>query len=119
MTDINNKDNIDNETQEVTKLYRYDTRRYGTLDPDTDICTSSNTKLELQEFTINRYTPGGYWVLNGYRWISKHGKKRYAYPTKKEALTSFKARKNRQIQLLTAQLEEAKAGLADANKIVE
>jgi hypothetical protein len=45
------------------------------------------------------------------RWVSKVAKKRYAYPLKSEALTNFKARKRRQIEILQAQLNQARTAL--------
>ena len=35
-------------------------------------------------------------------------RKRFAYPTKEEALVAFKARKNRQLKILTGQVEQVK-----------
>ena len=35
-------------------------------------------------------------------------KKRFAYPTKEEALVAFKARKRRQLKILTGQVEQVK-----------
>jgi len=62
-------------------------------------------------------TPKGYWI--GYMdyndkptcWVSKTAKKRYAYPTKQEAWDSFKARKARQVNILTKKLDIAKQAL--------
>jgi hypothetical protein len=45
------------------------------------------------------------------RWVSKTSRKRFAYPTLKEALHNFRARKNRQISILTHRLERAKTAL--------
>jgi hypothetical protein len=66
------------------------------------------THIELSLYVLFRETPCGYWIIPKWansdhtkekykRWISKDSKKRFAYPTKEEALQSFKFRKQRQI----------------------
>ena len=83
------------------KFYRYDIDYYS---PDPEVC--------LKEFVSEKETPKGYWIrplVGGYfgireKWIPKVSRKRYAYPTKEEALESFILRKKRQIQYLKNQL---------------
>jgi len=75
-----------------------------------------NNPVILKVFKVIKETPCGYWIKLFYRgndkkWVSKTTKKRYAYPTKQEALTSFKARKRRQIEILNSQLIRAKSAL--------
>lgn len=89
------------------KLYRYDAYR-----------ASNSVKLRLRTFTVLRETPKGYWVIEYpslpeinekyKRWVSKTGRKRLCYPTKEEAMTSFKCRKVRQLSILTAQIKDVK-----------
>ena len=71
--------------------------------------------LYLYTFSLIKETPSGYWITNnkldGKSWISKHSRKRFAYPTKEEALESFKARKRRQIKIVSAQLRSAERNL--------
>ena len=102
-------------TEEI-KLYRYETY---------DISIRGN--LTPSEFIVIKETPKGYWFVPDYvfnfymdqewvvstsrRWTSKVAKRRYAYPSEKEALGSFIARKNRQILLLEEQLMRAKDSL--------
>lgn len=50
---------------------------------------------------------------------SKTAIHRFAYPTKHEALFSFCRRKEKQIEILTFQLERAKDGLAKSQKMLE
>lgn len=84
------------------KFYRYDTTYYA-----------DGPELRLSEFNLYSETPKGYWIGWGHpeglhsdkRWVSKTGKKRYAYPTKAEALHSFIYRKKREIKILKARLE--------------
>jgi hypothetical protein len=73
-------------------------------------------KVHTRKFKVIKETPCGYWIKLFYsgddkKWVSKVARKRYAYPYKHEALTSFKARKKRQIEILQAQLSQARTAL--------
>jgi hypothetical protein len=64
------------------------------------------------EFILDKETPKGYWIVpfpyGGKRkWISKTAKKRYAYPTKSEALGSLLRRKLREISLCKQKIIDA------------
>ena len=70
----------------------------------------------------------GYWIGYGNpgdgfhsdsRWVAKSGKKRYAYPTKKEALTSFFKRKKQQVRILGNKLRSAETALRNAEKMLK
>lgn len=86
-------------------------------------------KVKIVEYTYSliKETPKGYWITNnsllfkninfGKRWISKTAKKRYAYPTKEEAINGFIARKNRQVTILSRKLEQAKQALNETKKM--
>jgi len=105
------------------KFYRYDQINY-----------EYEAEVKLNEYALLKETPCGYWILSdpiyyhviskpmfadgNKRWISKTARKRFAYPTKAEALNSFKIRKERQIGILSGQLENAKEALQKANDIV-
>lgn len=74
-------------------------------------------QLSEREFQLLKETPCGWWI--GYPlgsitplgpdkwWVSKTTRKRFAYPTRKEALENFIARKRRQVAILNYQLERA------------
>lgn len=56
-----------------------------------------------------RETPKGYWIKysweeKGKKWVSKTTTKRYAYPCRKQAWEGFKARKKRQLEIVTHQI---------------
>lgn len=95
----------------ITVLYRFDG---GMID----------NRLEVVEFQVLRETPKGYWInlaYGGYmmkseKWVSKISRKRFAYPTKDEALDSFIARKKKQIQILKYQLGKAQDYYKQANR---
>jgi hypothetical protein len=76
---------------------------------------SYGTKLELwtYEFPVLSLTPKGVWidVYGTKRFILSMAKKKWACPSKKDALTSFIARKKRQRAILRAHLKEAEEAL--------
>ena len=106
------------------KFYRYDNVTYSVIvDVDADLYASSGPKLVLYEYTLHSETPKGYWigVFGGKdKWVSKTSRKRYAYPTKEEALEAFLKRKERQISILKGQLATAETAhrLAENEKHV-
>lgn len=99
------------------KFYQYDTSTWEYY-----------PKITLTEFESVKETPCGYWIIRANlphwiqlpkkRWISKTSRKRFAYPTKQEALTSFIMRKKRQIQILDIQLDSAKSALSKAENMI-
>lgn len=84
------------------------------------------TELQLVEFDLVKETPCGYWIKQSSwlfydlpnKWVSKTGRKRYAYPTKEEALKSFFFKKKRQIKILQTQLDFAKNDLKIAESMM-
>jgi hypothetical protein len=93
------------------KLYRYEDQTRSSLGDEDGYGAFSRTEILLRSFLVEKETPCGYWIPYK-KWVSKTARRRYAYPTKEEAWGSFKARKKRQILILTFQLNRAKA--ADA-----
>jgi len=69
--------------------------------------------IEDEVFYLEKETPCGYWIVDGFstfrKWVSKTTRKRYAYPTREEALNSLYYRKKRQVIILEAQLKLAKS----------
>lgn len=75
-------------------------------------------RLNIEEYRITKHTPEGFWIImpSGQKWVSATSKKRYAYPTKTEAMEGFKYRKIRQFEILEIQLKNAKCGLKEAEE---
>ena len=76
--------------------------------------------LVLRVFNLVKETQCGYWIeieLGKNKWVSKTSVKRFAYPTKREALNSFIARKKRQTELLRYQLKDAEHWWKEASKM--
>ena len=51
------------------------------------------------------------------KWISKSSKKRYAYPTKEEALINYIKRTEKRLRILESQIKLCKTGLSQANEL--
>jgi len=85
----------------MDQLYRYVDIKYADYDfgPSTDV--------RLHTFRITKTTAKGVWIDNHgkKKFVLLHGKKRFAYPTEEEALTSFIARKEMQQVILESQLK--------------
>jgi hypothetical protein len=90
---------------------------YAVHDIDGELTSPSipDPKLELRDFSLIKETPKGYWIgfkdIGSYKWISKTSKKRYAYPTEKEALNNFILRTERRVKILNWQLQCCEIGL--------
>jgi len=111
------------------KFYRYEAVSYASMDHDGEYVMPRypNVKLELREYELHKETPKGYWIGYGYpwdgllkghsRWVSKTARKRFAYPTKEEALTNYIKRTERRVKILKAQLLRSEIGLRNAKNL--
>ena len=79
-----------------------------------------DSAIAFTALLIVKRTPRGTWVMDWgkRRFVLSDGRKRYAYPTKREALESFAHRKRKQLVILTAQIEEAGEASAVAEKLL-
>lgn len=81
-------------------------------------------QLYLTRFPVVKRTPKGVWLCTRSlddqpdKFILLSATKRWACPTKGEALESFKRRKQRQIAILSGQINRAKEALRIANEEV-
>jgi len=102
---------------EVEALYRY-----------CDHLTLDGVQVGLETYYVVKRTLKGYWIGHivgdfyhfgeKKRWVSDYSVKRFAYPTKEEAATSFIARKRRQIGILRHQLNGAEDALIKGMEIL-
>lgn len=109
------------------KFYRYEIRQYSSYgrDMEGEIIPSNfppRVALESLEFELLRETPCGYWICTtGFffwkKWVSKTSRKRYAYPTKEEALKNFKKRTEKRVKILLNQVYACNEGLKLAKDI--
>lgn len=94
------------------KFYRYEIRNYVSINEFGDIIKQNvpNPRVILMEYNLFKETLKGYWIGHGINipeklksnahWVSKSAKKRFAYPTKQEALLNFIKRTERRIKIL-------------------
>ncbi|KVP65669.1 hypothetical protein WJ96_04695 [Burkholderia ubonensis] len=91
--------------------YRYEDRRVGHADEWGDLVHVS-VQVSHYTYTVTKVTPKGVWLSSGFggsnRFVLLGARKRFAHPTKEEALESLMARKARQIRILEKQLEYAR-----------
>lgn len=111
---------------ETKEFYRYEAVSYADMDHDGEYVRPlfPNVKLELRTYNLHKETPKGYWIGHGFyaphmlrgnsTWVSKTAVKRYAYPTKEEALTNYIKRTERRIRILKSQLQLVEIGLGIA-----
>jgi hypothetical protein len=104
-------------------LYRYQEQSYSIgVDQFDNPLPGYQLKIELYSYRVIRETSKGVWI-NDYgkdRFVLLTARKKFACRTKEEALESFIARKNRQIKILSLQLEKAKLAKKYAeNKQIE
>lgn len=99
----------------MDQLYRYHDMRYE----------EGRVNVYLRTFPVVRTTRCGVWIqcasydLKGDKFVLSNARKRFAYPTKKEALAAFIARKRSQYGILMGQAEWARAALTAAQKMQE
>ena len=94
------------------KFYRYEAIQYAEHDIDGELVSPKlpNPTIELREYDILKETLKGYWI--GHKefpelsklWVSKTSKKKFAYPTKDEALINFTKRTEKRIKILKHQI---------------
>jgi hypothetical protein len=111
------------------KFYRYEIVEYAVIGDDGEYADAKfpNPKLELREFNLQKETPKGYWIGYGFihphslrgqaRWVSKTCRKRYAYPTKEEALLNFVKRTEKRMRILDWQSQVCRISLIIAKNI--
>lgn len=102
------------------RWYRYDYQRYS---PGSDECgdplPGTVVKLVLREFMAVKVTPKGVWiqamfeqhVCSDRHFILRKSHKKFAWPTLELAMTSFRARKAKEIAIYQRRIAIAQAAL--------
>jgi hypothetical protein len=112
---------------ESKKFYRYEWYEQASLSYDGDDyfrdTSYSNPKIRLETFELVKETEKGYWITYSFfsnykKWIPKESRKRFAYPTKEEALTNLIKRTEKRISLLERQLKSCKTVVMQAKDMV-
>jgi hypothetical protein len=79
--------------------------------------------LSYEQYHVIRKTPKGVWISTPYmnkkgkKFILDNATKRFAYPTKEEALNSFIHRKSRYLSILRSRMEDAQSALEAAQEV--
>lgn len=90
------------------EFYRYNYYEEGSVYDEEPFSLKRypNVKIHLALFYLVKETEKGYWIRHQYdsinfkRWVSKTAKKRFAYPTKEEALNNLIIRTKRRLDYL-------------------
>jgi hypothetical protein len=110
------------------KFYRYEAVEYASMGIDGEYERSRipNPKIELRTYNLFKETPKGYWIGYGFlyqglrsigKWVPKEAKKRYAYPTKQEAMVNFIKRNEYRIRILKHQLWACEMAVSTAKNM--
>lgn len=108
-------------------FYRYEAREYADIDRDGEFVspTIPNPKLELSKYRLIHETSKGYWIgLEGFhsdvwkKWVSKTSRKRFAYPSKEEALAAYIKRTEKRVKILKRQIWSSEISLGFAKSLV-
>lgn len=81
-----------------------------------------STRVEFLTYSVVKITLRGCWIsdsIGHQRWIHNYSNKKYAYPTKKEALHSFIYRTKCRIRILKNQLATCERVLPIAQKLLD
>lgn len=110
--------------------YRYEDVHYAApADEFGDSLGHGSCEVRLREFEVLRTTPKGVWLsmaLGEFRIISeplerfvlRDARRRFACPTKEEAMESYKARKRAQIRIYKARAARAERALNAAEFVL-
>jgi hypothetical protein len=101
------------------KFYRYDFVQFAVCDENGEYTSPKfvNPIIQLSEYALKEETEKGYWIGHvGFgkwkKWIPRQSKKRFAYPTKEEAMLNLKKRTEKRIEILKHQLKWCEVGLS-------
>lgn len=116
------------ENKDLT-FYRYEAIQYASLDTFGEYETPKlpNPSLVLHTYKALKETPKGYWINYGIlnkntdrgKWVSKTAKKRFAYPTKEDALNNFITRTKKRIKILKYQTTSCIISVSKAESILK
>lgn len=99
--------------------YRYDDVQYAApLDEWGEPQGAGEVKVHCTEYPVVRYTLKGAWLDVGphLRWVGREARKRFACPTREEAMASFVARKKAQKRILLGQLRRVEKALKEVER---
>lgn len=106
----------------MEQWYRYEDVRYAAPVYEDEDYHRGQGRLEvrLRAYPVFKHTPKGVWLLDyamDKRFVRLEARKRYACPTKHDALVSFIARKQAQQRILQSKLDTVREALVKAKYI--
>ncbi len=103
--------------QNLGTWYRYQETHYRYWDPEQECHVGPvTTSVKLYQFPVLKITPKGARLADG-RFVLKNANKRYACPTKEEAMVSFLARKEKQLKILQNQITNVQSAIYVAKNL--
>lgn len=103
-------------------LYRYTIIEPAAHDIDGEFVAPlfPNPSLNLSQYNVIKETSHGYWIdwAPKKKWVSKSGKVRFAYPTRKEAMNHFIKRTEKRGKILKWQLRVCEIAVALAKQSI-
>lgn len=124
-----NTNTTQQQSKPIVNFFRYEAVLYASLgfDGEYESPKIPCPKIGLRTYNLFRETQKGYWIGYGRvrqgimrgqaRWVSKTSKKRFAYPTKEEALQNFLKRTERRVKILKYQLLTCEIAIEKAKYI--
>ena len=75
--------------------------------------------VHLHSFRVTKETPCGVWLdsFGGRRFVLRDARKRFACPTKEEAIESFRARKTKQLRILQKRIRHVERCLTLVSEV--
>lgn len=109
-------------------LYRYEDVAVSTGYDEWGYSSGSRVELYLREYPVLRETPKGVWISLSCgefhalgdqceRFVLLGARRRFACPTREEALDSFLARKRRQLSIHKARIRHVESAIAAAEDV--
>jgi len=107
--------------EDAEVLYRAEVSLFGTLD-EFDNPVGCRGSVRIDKYYVVKKTPNGCWVTLGLccpvHFVRTGARKRFAWPTEREALESLVARMRNYVGHCERRLKEAKAKLSAAEDYV-
>lgn len=102
--------------------FRYEDVQYAApLDEFDRPCGTGQLLVELRKYEVLSHTAKGVWLRlrsGDKRFVLADARKQFACPTQELAKASFIARKQRQIRIYTARLNQAKKAISIAERLL-
>lgn len=99
--------------------YRVEGRSEASWDEERERFYNEHLNLHIREYRVLAHTPKGVWLdhFGQKRFVLTEARKKFACPTREEALESFRKRKQRQAKILRAQLRDVENYIVLADRV--